>query len=165
VAQVLAIGLSIGACCVAWTFVMGFTGWYKDPALAGPLFLGPVIVLEIALLVFGLRKTAATQGYGRQILTGTLMAVVAAVVIAAGSLVFTTVVFPTYFQDVRIAYEQSLRASGRDEEGIRKALAEAEAANPQTPAANALAGAIGTVATGLLASLVIGAFYRRRSAD
>ena len=31
------------------------------------------------------------------------MAVVAAVVIAAGSLVFTTVVFPTYFQDVRIA--------------------------------------------------------------
>jgi hypothetical protein len=87
--QTLRTGLWIGALCVAWTFVMGFTGWYKDPALVNAFFL--VILIEVALLVVGLRKTAASQGYGRQVLTGTLMAAVAAAVIFCGSLLFTTV--------------------------------------------------------------------------
>jgi hypothetical protein len=160
--QVLKTGLTIGALCVAWTFVMGFTGWYKDPSLAVPLFLVPVILIEVVLLVAGLRRTAASQGYGRQVLTGTLMALVAAVVIVAGSLVFTTVVFPTYFQDLRTAHEQLLREAGKSAQEIQAELLAAEAANPQTPLANALSGAIGTVATGLLTSLIAAAFLRRK---
>jgi hypothetical protein len=30
---ILSTGLLIGLLCGAWTFVMGFTGWYKDPVL------------------------------------------------------------------------------------------------------------------------------------
>jgi len=156
--QTLKTGLWIGALCVAWTFVMGVTGWYKDPALVNAFFL--VILLEVALLVVGLRKTAATQGYGRQVLTGTLMAVVAAAIIFCGSLLFTTVAFPSYFQDVRAAQEEMLRAAGKTPAEIEAAVQAASAG--QTPLANALAGVVGTVVTGLVASLVIAAFFRKR---
>jgi hypothetical protein len=156
--QTLRTGAWIGALCVAWTFVMGFTGWYKDPALLNLFFL--VILVEIVLLVLGLRKTAPGQGYGRQVLTGTLMAVVAAVIIFCGSLVFTNVAFPSYFEDLRAAQEQMLRAAGKSQAEIDAALQAAAAG--QTPLANALAGAIGTIGTGLLASLVIAIFHRRK---
>ena len=156
--QTLKTGLWIGALCVAWTFVMGFTGWYKDPALVNAFFL--VILVEVALLVVGLRKTAATQGYGRQVLTGTLMAVVAAAIIFCGSLLFTTVAFPSYFQDVRAAQEEMLRAAGKTPAEIEAAVQAASAG--QTPLANALAGVVGTVVTGLVASAVIAAFFRKR---
>jgi hypothetical protein len=147
--QILRTGLQIGGLCVAWTFVMGFTGWYKDPALAGPLFLAPVILIEVALLGLGLKATAAGQGYRRQVLTGTLMSVVAAVVIFCGSMVFASVAFPSYFEDLRAAHRQMLQAAGRSQAEIDAALAAAAAANPQTPVSNALAGVIGTIATGL----------------
>jgi hypothetical protein len=156
--QTLKTGVWIGVLCVAWTFVMGFTGWYKDPALVNAFFL--VILVEVALLAVGLRKTAATQGYGRQVLTGTLMAVVAAAIIFGGSLLFTTVAFPTYFQDVRAAQEEMLRAAGKTPAEIEAAVRAASAG--QTPLANALAGVVGTVVTGLVASLVIAAFFRKR---
>jgi len=156
--QTLKTGLWIGALCVAWTFVMGFTGWYKDPTLVNVFFL--VILIEVALLFVGLRKTAPTRGYGQQVLTGTLMAVVAAAIIFCGSLLFTTVAFPGYFQDVRAAQEEMLRAAGKTPAEIEAAVQAASAG--QTPLANALAGVVGTVVTGLVASLVIAAFFRKR---
>ena len=156
--QTLRTGLWIGALCVAWTFVMGFTGWYKDPTLVNAFFL--VVLVEVALLVVGLRRTAASQGYGRQVLTGTLMAVVAAAIIFCGSLLFTTVAFPSYFQDLRAAHEEVLRAAGKTQPEIDAAVQAASAG--QTPLANALAGVAGTVVTGFLASLVIAAFHRKR---
>ena len=158
-AQVLKTGVSIGAACVTWMFVMGLTGWYRHPTLQY-LFLAVVIPVEIVLLVLGLRSTASQNRYRGQVLAGTLMAVVAALVIAAGSLVFTTVVFPDYFQQLRTVHEQLLRDAGRSQAEIAAAIAAAETG--QTPAANALAGAIGTIATGFLTSLVAGLAYRRK---
>jgi hypothetical protein len=29
---ILSAGLLIGVLCGVWMFVMGFTGWYRDPA-------------------------------------------------------------------------------------------------------------------------------------
>jgi hypothetical protein len=156
--QTLKTGAWIGGLTVVWTFVMGFTGWYKDPTLLNLFFL--VILVEIALLVVGLRKTAASQGYGRQALTGTLMAVVAAVIIFAGSLAFTTLAFPSYFEDLRAAHAEMLRGQGRTQAEIDAAVQAASVG--QTPLANALAGVVGTVATGLVASLVIAIFYRKK---
>lgn len=158
-AQVLKTGLWIGAACVAWMLVMGATGWYAHPTLQH-LFLAVVIPVEIVLLVAGLRRTAATNGYARQVLAGTLMAVVAALIISAGSLVFTTVLFPDYFQRLRTAHEQVLRDAGRSQSEIDAAIAASETG--ATPAANAAGGAIGTIATGLVTALVAGAFLRKK---
>jgi hypothetical protein len=156
--QTLETGAWIGVLCVAWMFVMGLTGWHTDPVLLNLFFL--VILIEIALLVVGLRKTAAGQGYGKQVLTGTLMAVVAAVIIFAGSLAFTTLIFPSYFEDLRAAHAEMLRAQGRTQAEIDAAMQAASAG--QTPLANAFAGVVGTVVTGLVASLVIASFYRKK---
>ena len=70
---ILSTGLLIGVLCGVWTFVVGFTGWYKDPILMYVFFF--VIVIEIGGLVWGLRKTAAQgRNYRAQILAGTMMA-------------------------------------------------------------------------------------------
>jgi len=156
---ILSAGLLIGVLCSVWTFVMGFTGWYKDPALANVFFA--VILIEIGGLIWGLRRTAA-QGrvYGGQILAGTMMAVVAGVIIIASSLVFTTIVFPDYFNEVERTYRATLQQQGKTEAEIAAAL-QASAASA-TPMAQAMSGFVGTLVTGIVASAVIAIFVRRR---
>jgi hypothetical protein len=151
-------GVLIGVLCAAWTYVMGFTGWFKDPTLQAAFFL--VILIEVALLLWGLRQTADANTYGRQVMTGTTMAVIAAAIIFVNSLVFTMVVFPNYFQDLEQAYRQVLRTQGRSEADIAEAIA--RQASAQTPFVQAMQGAVGTVITGLVASLLIAIRYRRR---
>src|ERR671915_102189 len=100
---VLGTGVVIGVLCGVWMLVMGFTGWYKDPAMLNVFFL--VIVIEVAGLVWGLRRTAAEgRTYGGQIVAGTMMAVVAGVIIIVFSVIFTTILFPSYFTDLQEAY-------------------------------------------------------------
>ena len=105
---VLNTGVLIGVLCGLWTFVMGWTGWYKDPARVNIFFL--VILIEVAGLIWGLRRTAREgRGYGAQIVAGTMMAIIAGVVIIGASLLFTTVFFPDYFQELASAYAGTLR--------------------------------------------------------
>jgi len=156
---ILSAGLLIGVLCSVWTFVMGFTGWYKDPTLSNVFFV--VIPIEIGGLIWGLRRTAA-QGrtYGGQILAGTMMAVVAGVIIIASSLVFTTIVFPDYFNEVEQTYRATLQQQGKSEAEIAAAF-QASAASA-TPMAQAMSGFVGTLVTGIVASAVIAIFVRRR---
>lgn len=158
---ILSAGLFIGLLCGAWTFVMGFTGWYKDPALGNGLFIGVAMVIEIVGLRWGLRKTAALgRGYGGQILAGTMMAIVAGVIIIAASLLFTTVVFPNYFPDIEQAYRAALQKQGKTDSEIAAAI-QASAASA-TPMAQAMSGFVGTLVTGIVASAIIGIFVRHR---
>src|SRR5690349_8522438 len=157
---ILAAGVLVGVLCSAWTFVMGFTGWYKIPTLGGVLFIAGAMVIEIAGLIWGLRQTARSRGYGGQILAGTMMAIVAGVIIICSSLVFTTIVFPSYFAEIERAYRAALQQQGKSEAEIAAAI-QASAASA-TPMAQAMSGFIGTLVTGIVASAVIGLFARRR---
>ena len=156
---IVAAGLLIGGLCGGWMFVMGFSGWYRDPQMINLFFL--VIVIEIAGLVWGLRRTAA-QGrtYSGQVVAGTMMAIIAGTVIVVCSLLFTTVAFPTYFEDINTISREMMQAQGKTEAEIAQAMSDASAW--QTPIMNALAGFLGTFMTGVLASAIIGAFIRRR---
>jgi len=128
---ILSTGIVIGVLCAIWTFVMGFTGWYKDPALANAFFL--VIPIEIAGLAWGLKRTASEERtYRAQVVAGTLMAVVAGVIIIASSLAFTMAAFPDYLR----------------------------ARPSSTPMGEAMSGFIGTLVTGILASAVIAIWAR-----
>jgi len=152
-------GLWIGVLCVIWTFVMGFTGWYKHPTLLNLFWL--VVVIEIAFLIVGLRETAAAGNrYWQQVAAGTGMAAVAAVIIFCGSLLFTSMVFPEYFGQMQAMQAEMMRTAGRTEAEISTAMDMAR--TMQTPLINAISGAIGTLATGLVASLVIAAFCRQK---
>ncbi|HXG54105.1 MAG TPA: DUF4199 domain-containing protein [Vicinamibacterales bacterium] len=156
---ILAAGLLIGVLCGVWTFVMGFTGWYKDPVMLNAFFL--VIVIEIAGLIWGLRQTAA-QGrtYSGQVVAGTMMSIVAGLVIIGASLLFTTVAYPDYFNELNAAQRQMMQQAGKTDAEITAAID--GAADMQTPMANALAGFFGTFVTGVVASAIIGIWIRAR---
>jgi hypothetical protein len=159
VKTIAAHGAVLGAACVAWTFVMGFTGWYKHPALLNLFWL--VVVFECVVLYVGLRKTAGEgRTYGRQLLAGTAIAGIAAPIVFAGSLLFTTVAFPRYFEDLREMHERILVQRGLSGEKVAEALKAAAAS--QTSMASALSGAIGTVVTGVVVSALLAIWLRAK---
>ena len=152
-------GLLIGILCAFWTFVMGFTGWYKNPAMMPAFFV--VILIQLVVILRGLKQTAA-QGrtYGGQVAAGTLMSLVAGLIVIGSSLLFTMVAFPEYFAELRVVQAEMLKADGKTEAQI---AAELEmASQTQTPVMQALFGFIGTMVTGVVGSLIIGAFYRKK---
>jgi hypothetical protein len=159
---ILSTGILIGVLCAIWTFVMGFTGWYKDPAMANLFFL--VIPIEIAGLVWGLKRTAVEERtYRAQVVAGTLMSVVAGVIIIVSSLLFTTVAFPEYFQELEAAQRQILQSQGKSAAEIEQTIR--ENASSTTPMGQALAGFVGTLVTGILASAAIAIVVRERRHD
>ena len=127
---ILKTGLLIGAACAVWMFVFGAAGWYRDPVTARLFFF--VVLIEIAGLLWGLRQTAREgRTFSGQVVAGTMMAIIAGVVIIAASLVFTMAVFP-------------------------EALERMRADDPSTtPMSQALGGFMGTLITGILASALI----------
>jgi len=155
---ILKNGILLGVLVVVWTFVMGFTGWYKHPTLNLLFFL--VILIEVWVLLSGLRETAPTGSYGQQVMTGTLIAALGAIIIFVGSYVFTTVAFPTYFTDIEQVQREMLQAQGLAPAEIEAQVKAAEAM--QTPFMNAATGAVATIITGLIASLLIAVRVRKR---
>jgi hypothetical protein len=156
---ILSAGVLIGVLCGVWTFVMGWTGWFKDPVLLRLFFF--VILIEIGGLLWGLRRTAAEgRTYGGQIVAGTMMAIIAGVIVIASSLLFTTVVFPDYFTELQGAYRTMLQQQGKSEAEIA-ALLQNEMSG-QTPMSQAMAGFLGTLVTGILASAIIAIWVRSK---
>jgi hypothetical protein len=155
-----AAGLLIGVLCGLWTFVMGFTGWYKDPSKVAAFFL--VIVIEVAGLIWGLRQTAA-QGrtYSGQVVAGTLMSIIAGIVIIGASLLFTTVAFPDYFTELEAAYRNMLESQGKTQAEISSEIAAWSAG--QTPMRQAMNGFIGTFVTGVVVTAIVSVWVRARS--
>ena len=127
---ILETGLAIGAGCAAWMFVFGAAGWYREPSTSRLFFF--VIVIEVAGLLWGLRQTAREgRTYSMQVVAGTMMAIIAGVVIIVSSLLFTMVVFPD-------------------------AMTQMRADDPTTtPMSQALGGFMGTLITGIVASAAI----------
>jgi hypothetical protein len=154
-------GLLLGVLVVVWTFVMGFTGWYKHPTLQALFWV--VVLIQVVLLRSGLRPIAAQgRSYWGLVLDGTRISIVASIVIFAGSMFFTTVAFPEYFAEVRNAYEEMLRAQGKPPEEVKQLVEAAMAA--QTPLAQASFGALGTIVTGFVVSLLLALFARGAAA-
>jgi hypothetical protein len=151
-----AAGLLIGILCGIWMFMMGFTGWYKDPAKLNLFFI--VIVILMGGLIWGLRRTAARgRTYSGQVVAGTQMALVAGLVIFVSSLLFTAA-FPEYFDEVNATFRQMMLKDGKTEAEIQQML---DAAAPaQTPIRNALTVSIGTVVRGIAAAALIAVWVR-----
>ena len=156
---VLAAGLLIGVLCAVWTFIMGATGWYKDPAMMRWFFL--VIAIEVGGLIWGLRRTAAEgRRYGAQVIAGTMMATIAGVVVICSSLLFTTVVYTDYFAELEAMNVKMLREQGVPESEIERQVTAERASN--TPMGQALLGFTGTLITGIVASALLSIAIRRR---
>lgn len=157
--HIVTAGLLLGVLCGLWTIVMGYTGWYRDPVMLNMFWV--VILIEVGVLVWGLRCTAAEgRGYGGQFLAGLLISVIGGVVIMGSSLLFTSVLFPGYFAELAAMQEQMLRDAGQTDEQIAAAMDAYRAT--ATPMMNALSGFLGTVFTGCLATLIIAIVVRHK---
>jgi len=152
--SILKAGFAIGVLCAIWQVIMALTGWITNPSLMNLFYL--VILIEIVVLIWGLKQCAAGNTYGQQVLAGTAMSVLAGVFLFAFSLLLTMVLFPNLINEMKTVQTQVLKDAGRSEAEISVAL------NLQTPLIQALQGLIGTVVTGLLASLIIAIFMRKK---
>jgi len=151
-------GFLLGAAVAGWTLVMAKSGLYKHPTLFYLFWL--VIPIQIGILIAFLRKSAPTTGYGRQVWTGVSISLLGSMLIFANSYYLTSVLYPQYFQEVEALGRQLMAAKGLSAEQIEAAVR--AQAHMQTPMASAMAGAIGTVVTGFLTSLVAAIKLRKQ---
>lgn len=154
-------GVALGMSVSLWTILMGVTGWYADPVMMNVFFV--VVLIQIGILAILLAKTRHRFGYGRQVAHGLVASAVGAAIIFGSSLLFTTVLFPDYFETLRAVHEAQLTAEGLSADEIA-ARVEA-AAGAQTPLMQALSGVFGTLVTGLVVSLILAIFLRRKKND
>lgn len=154
----LRMGFLLGILVVLWTFVMGFTGWYRHPSLLFLMWLA--IPLQVGILVLMLRGTASTLGYLRQVQNGVGASVIASAIIFVGSLLFTLVMFPSYFAEMEALGRLRMAQQGFSSEQIEAVI---KAGGPmQTSLGRAFAWALGTWLTGLFTSLAVAARYHKR---
>jgi hypothetical protein len=154
----LRAGLILGLSVAAWSFVMLLTGWFKHPSLWILAWL--VVPAQIAILLWTLRGLAPMGGYGRQVWNGVSSSLLGSMLIYAASILFTTVVFPHYFQDLEAVGRQIMARQGLSPAQVEAAVR--AQAPMQTPRASAMAGAIGTVVTGFFTSVVAAAWLRKK---
>lgn len=152
-------GAVLGICAVAWTYVMGITGWYLDPEKLYLFWV--VIAMQVVVLGALLARTRPGRSYGAQVGMGMVTSAVGAVVLFIGSLVFTMVLFPHYFEDLLAVQEAMIRAEGLSEEKVTEMLEAARAS--RTPTGHAFAGFMGTLGVGVVASLLLALGIRDRS--
>lgn len=154
-------GIVLGLFVVAWTFIMGIAGWHTHPTLHALFWI--VMLIQIVVVVIGLKENAAGATYGSQVKAGTMISLFAGVIIFVGSYIFTSVVFPNYFNELRVEGEELFRSQGKSDSEIKDLL------DAQAPMQNsfmqALFGFIGTVVTGLIVSLVAGAFLKEKKSE
>ena len=156
----LSAGLLLGVLCGVWTFVMGFTGWYKDPGKASASLV--IIGIEAAVLLWGLNQTATKEGrtYSGQVVAGTLISVIGGAIIIGFSLLFTMVFFPNYFSDMEPVYREVLRQQSKSESEITAAMAEWSAG--QSSISQAIYQFFFTFVTGVVVSAVLAIWVRAR---
>ncbi len=152
-------GVALGIVTILISLVFGFTGMYKDPSLAN--FWFPMAIGGTALVLFWtLRQTAATRGYGGQIVAALGIAIVAAPIILGNGFLFNGVLFPDSMEIARQNAADGMAASGLSDADVEKQL---DALGFMfTPAFSAILGAVMTVVTSLVLGLIIAIFVRKK---
>jgi hypothetical protein len=154
-------GVVLAVVVALFSIVFAAAGMHKNPAL-GWVFPVLGIASTVGVVIGTFRKTRdAGNRYGGQLLVGIVIAVVAAVLLFVNSYLFTTTIFPNYLDEVRVAQEELLATqpnqSPQQIDAQRKALD-----IMLTPKAQAGLGAVMTVITTGLVTLIAAIFLRKK---
>jgi len=153
-------GLLLGILVAVWTYVMGFAGWFRDPVLTHLFWL--VVPMQIGVLLLAMRSAARSgAGYMARAGTGVAVSAIGGSIIFASSLLFTLVLFPDHFKDLRVIQESRLREKGKTEEEISYTLA--HSSKIYAPTSQATRGYMGTLVTGVVASFAGAALTKKKS--
>jgi hypothetical protein len=153
-------GIMFGAAVVVWQLIFGFAGMYKNPALG---WVFPVIAIAITagVLFWALKQTAAEgKRYWGLVGTGMVIALIACVLIIGGSLLYTSVLFPDYADVALSQAAEQFEAQGLPEEQREVQMKAAEWLFSPVP--QALMGAVMTLITSFVVSLIVAAIVRKK---
>ena len=140
--------------------VIALVGFHRtSPMLAQAAFIGPAIILNIGCIVWGLKGTAATNGYVRQVGNGIMIGVIAGVLIFGFSLLMLTVLMPGYLDEMKQATIEWLQRADIAEDLREKQIATVAETTATT---QSMAGLFGTVATSLVVAVIAAIFLRRK---
>ena len=140
--------------------VIALVGLHRtSPMLAQVAFFVPVVILNIGCVVWGLKGTAATSGYVRQVGNGILIGVIAGVLIFGFSLLMLTVLMPGYLDEMKQATIEWLQTADVADETRQKQIVTVEGT---TATSQSIAGLFGTLATSLVAAVIAAIFLRRK---
>jgi len=154
-------GIVLGIAVEVWTILFLSFGLHTNPLTLLLFYL--VIIIQAGVLFWGLKMTAQ-QGktYGGQVVSGLIISGIGAAIIFAGSFILTSYVFLQYFNELEAGVRTALEAQGMPSAEVEMQLEAMASSN--TPLMNAINGVIGTVVTGLVLSLIIGAFVKAKPA-
>jgi hypothetical protein len=155
-------GVALAILVALFSIVTAAAGVHKNPSL-GWVFALVATVINVGVVVWTLRRTRDEgRRYGGQLLAGLVMALVAAVLIFCNSLLVTQVLFPDYLDEARDVQEEVLvtRSAGAPEEQIAAQRQVMDAF--MTPKAQAGIGAVMTVITTMIVTLIAAIFIRKK---
>ena len=141
------------------SLVIGISGLHKNALVGGVLSIGIAILFNLGTVFMALKETATESSYGKQLLNGVSIGLIAGVLIFLSSWLLLTVIFPEYLDEMRAGYIDWLQAAGLPEEQMQQQIATMEAT---TPVSQSLAGLMGTFFTSLIAAAIIGIFLRKK---
>ena len=154
-------GILLGVLVTIWMFIFGAMGMHRN-LMGQVVFPCVATLIELAVLIWGLRRTAAEgRRWFGQVSAGTMLAFVGGCVVFAASYLYVTSVNPGYIGESMQATAEALRASGKDDAAVQAQMA--QMAQMATPVWQALSGFIGTVVTGFILSAILGLFIRAKS--
>lgn len=152
-------GIVLGIAVEVWTIFFLSLGLHANPTTLILFYL--VIFIQAGVLFWGLTMTAQ-QGktYGGQIVSGLIISSIGAAIIFVGSFILTSNVFPDYFIELEAGVRTALESQGTPAAEVERQLEAMTSSN--TPLMNSIFGVIGTMVTGLILSLIIGAFVKAK---
>lgn len=156
----LKAGIIFGVAVVVWQLIFGFAGLYKNPAM-GWVFPVVAIVITAGVLFWALKQTAAEgKSYWGLVGTGMVVALIACVLIILGSFLYTSVLFPDYADLALAQAAEQVQAAGAPPEQQEMQMKAVEVAT--SPVVQALLGAVMTLITSFVVSLIVAAIVRQK---
>lgn len=152
-AIVLAIAVAVVSLAVA------LSGMHTNPLVGGFGSIGLFIMSNVAVIIWTLRQTADQNPYGKQLLNGLLLGVIAGALAFGFSMLMLTVLFPNYLEEMADGTIAWMENSGMTEQQIDVQIEKLETLTPLNQAAT---GMFFTIVTSVATAAVAAIFFRRK---
>jgi hypothetical protein len=151
-------GILIAVCCGLLQLIFGFTDWYKNPVWSNR-FWDLFSLIQLLCLIFGLFRTAKEgKRYREQVLSGTIMSLIAGMILFSLVILFGTV-FPHYAEAMATLQRRALESTGITPGPVGSNLV--FAAQTAVPVVQGGYTLLGTTVMGFLYSLIVSAVVRK----
>ena len=138
--------------------LMYVTGLHENALIGGLGSLLLVIGANVGVVFWGLKQTAAENGYPRQLGNGALIGLIGGALVFLGSLALLTAL-PDYLEDMKEMQISAFEQLNLDEDLMEQQIAKIEAV---TPVSSSRDGLIGTFFTSLIVGAIVAIFKRKK---